>query len=70
VHEDAVLLDAVENGERFAIIRRGKAVAHLVPLHRGRGSEVKALLREHRPDPEWPGELHQMRRELLPEERF
>jgi antitoxin (DNA-binding transcriptional repressor) of toxin-antitoxin stability system len=53
----ADLLDAVERGERFTIIRRGKAVAHLEPPHHGRGADVKAMLRQHRPDPGWAREL-------------
>jgi prevent-host-death family protein len=41
----ADLLDAVEHrGERFTIVRRGKAIAHLEPAKRGRGSDVKTLL--------------------------
>jgi prevent-host-death family protein len=48
----ADLLDAVERrGERFTIVRRGKAVARLQPVSEGRGAEVKALLRRHPPDP-------------------
>ena len=45
------LLDAVEyRGERYTILRRGKAVARLDPAFTARGSEVKALLGEHRID--------------------
>jgi antitoxin (DNA-binding transcriptional repressor) of toxin-antitoxin stability system len=65
----ADLLDAVERGERFTIIRRGKAVAHLEPPHHGRGDGVKAMLRKHRPDPGWAHELAQTRRLLRVEER-
>lgn len=39
------LLDAVEHrGERFAIVRRGRAVARLEPVMRGRGAQAKQLL--------------------------
>jgi antitoxin (DNA-binding transcriptional repressor) of toxin-antitoxin stability system len=65
----ADLLDAVERGERFTIIRRGKAIAHLEPSHHGRGSDVKVLLREHRPDPGWARELTETRWLLTVEER-
>ena len=38
----ADLLDAVEDGEHFTIVRRGKAVAQLEPVQRGRGADVKS----------------------------
>ena len=42
------ILDAVEHrGEHFTIVRRGKVVAQLDPVHSGRGDEVKALLLRH-----------------------
>ncbi len=65
----ADLLDAVERGERFTIIRRGKAVAHLEPLNRGRGGDVKSVLGAHRPDPGWASELAEIRRLFTVEER-
>ncbi|MGH8933941.1 MAG: type II toxin-antitoxin system Phd/YefM family antitoxin [Egibacteraceae bacterium] len=65
----ADLLDAVERGERFTIIRRGKAVAHLEPPHYGRGGDVKSVLRAHRPDPGWAGDLAETRRLLTVEDR-
>jgi antitoxin (DNA-binding transcriptional repressor) of toxin-antitoxin stability system len=65
----ADLLDAVERGERFTIIRRGKAVAHLEPPHHGRGGDVKSMLRAHRPDPGWASDLAETRRLLTVEER-
>lgn len=50
----ADLLDAVEHrGERFTIVRRGKAVASLQPATEGHGADVKELLRRRRPDGEW-----------------
>lgn len=46
------ILDAVEHrGEHFTIMRRGRVVAQLDPVHSGRGAEVKELLRRHGPDP-------------------
>jgi hypothetical protein len=38
-------------GEHFTIIRRGKVVAQLDPVHSGSGAEVKALLQRHGLDP-------------------
>jgi antitoxin (DNA-binding transcriptional repressor) of toxin-antitoxin stability system len=58
----ADLLDGVEHrGEHYTIIRRGKAVAQLEPVSAGRGSDVKALLRRHRPDAAWSQELSDLR---------
>lgn len=58
----ADLLDAIEHrGEHFTIVRRGKAIAHLEPMNRGLGVDVKALLRRHRPDSGWVGDLHEVR---------
>jgi prevent-host-death family protein len=66
----ADVLNAVEHrGERFTIIRRGKAVAHLEPLTRGRGSDAKALLRRHAPDAEWRDSLDDVRSLLELDER-
>ncbi len=66
----ADLLDAIEHrGEQFTIVRRGKAVAHLEPVSRGRGGDVKALLRRHRPDKAWADDLAAVRSLLLVEER-
>jgi prevent-host-death family protein len=56
------LLDGVEHrGERYTIVRRGAAVAHLGPVARRRGSEVKELLRRHRPDRAWSEDLDVVR---------
>ena len=58
----ADLLDAVEHdGERYTITRRGKVVAHIEPVTRGRGNDAKALLRRHRPDAEWSHDLDTVR---------
>jgi antitoxin (DNA-binding transcriptional repressor) of toxin-antitoxin stability system len=66
----ADLLDAIEHrGEHFTIVRRGKAVAHLEPMNRGLGVDVKALLRRHRPDTAWASELDEVRSLLEVEER-
>jgi prevent-host-death family protein len=56
------VLDSVEHeNERYTIVRRGKAVAHLEPITKGRGSEVKAILKRHRPDADWAEELSVLR---------
>ena len=66
----ADLLDAIEHrGEHFTIVRRGKAIAHLEPMNRGIGADVKALLRRHRPDADWAREVDEVRRLLEVEER-
>ena len=66
----ADLLDAIEHrGEHFTIVRRGKAIAHLEPMNRGRGADVKALLHRHRLDPDWARDLDSVRQLLEVEER-
>ena len=66
----ADLLDAIEHrGEHFTIVRRGKAIAHLEPMHGGRGSDAKAMLRRHRPDRTWATDLHEVRGLLEIDER-
>ncbi|HVA07540.1 MAG TPA: type II toxin-antitoxin system prevent-host-death family antitoxin [Acidimicrobiales bacterium] len=59
------ILDAVEHrGEHFTIVRRGKVVAQLDPVHSGGGAEVKALLRRHRLDARFAADVTSVR-ELL-----
>ena len=66
----ADLLDAVEHdGARYTITRRGKAVAHIEPVTRGRGADAKALLRRHRPDDRWAQDLDETRNLLEVEQR-
>ena len=66
----ANLLDAVEHrGERFTIVRRGRAIASLQPMRDGHGAEVKELLRRHRPDPRWAADLSSVRSLVELEER-
>jgi prevent-host-death family protein len=58
----ADLLDAVEHrGERFTVTRRGRVVAQIEPVTRGRGVDAKALLRRHRPDSRWREDLDRVR---------
>jgi len=66
----ADLLDAVEHrGERFTIVRRGKAIAILEPIKDRQGTDVKALLRRHRPDSQWSEDLAAIRSGIDIEER-
>ncbi len=64
------LLDSVEHsGERYTITRRGKVVAQIEPVTRGRGDQVKALLRRHRPDAGWANDLEAVRDVLEVDDR-
>jgi prevent-host-death family protein len=66
----ADLLDAVEHrGERFTIVRRGRAIAHLEPVRGGTGGAVKDVLRRHESDPSWAQELVALRQLVEVEER-
>lgn len=66
----ADLLDSVEHdGERYTIVRHGRAVARIEPVVRGRGADAKDLLRRHRPDPSWGQELREVRALLEIDER-
>lgn len=67
----ANLLDAVEhNGERVLIARRGKVVAQIEPVAKGRGSELKFLLKRHALDAQWSNEVKELRELIVPENRF
>lgn len=58
----ADLLDAVEHRhESYTIVRRGRAVAQLEPVSRGRGADVKDLLRRREPDADWSSDLTAVR---------
>lgn len=66
----AALLDAIEHRhERYTIVRRGRAVAQLEPVGRGRGADLKAVLRSGPPDGEWADDLATIRGLLAVEER-
>ena len=66
----ADLLDAVEHrGERFTIVRRGRAIANLEPTRGAGAVDIKAWLRGHRPDPDWAGDLTEIRSLLEIEDR-
>ncbi len=67
----ADLLDAVEHsGETFTIVRRGKVVAQLEPARVASGAQAKDLIRRHRVDADWIGEVAELRSQLVAEERF
>jgi hypothetical protein len=51
------------------VVRRGRAVAEIHPLSAGRGADVKAMLRRHRPDARWSKELASVRGLLEVEDR-
>ena len=66
----ADLLDSVEyDGEHFTIIRLGRAVAQIQPVSGGRGSAAKSLMRQHRPDAAWAGDVEATRSLLAVDER-
>jgi prevent-host-death family protein len=59
----ADLLDAVEHrGETFTVVRRGRTVATIAPVRRGRGADLRRILSAHPPDEDWADELHELRR--------
>lgn len=65
------LLDAVEHrGESFTIVRRGKVIAQLEPARSPNGTAIKSLIRRHRVDSDWQGEVAVLRDQLVTEERF
>jgi prevent-host-death family protein len=67
----ADLLDGVEHrGERYTIVRRGRAIAQLAPVPAASGADVKALIRSHRVDRNWSREVRELRASLVIEERF
>lgn len=67
----ADLLDGVEHrGEHYTIVRRGKAVAQLEPIGRGRGADIKDVLRHHRPDRAWTDDLAAVRGLIEVEDRL
>lgn len=66
----AQLLDAAEHrGEHFTIVRRGKAIAHVEPVGRGRGADAKAVLGRHHVDDGWSEDVGHVRDLLDLDER-
>ena len=61
------VLDSVESeGETFVVVRRGRAVATIGPATAGTGRALKDVLRARRPDPDWAGELRELRKAVGP----
>ena len=59
----ADVLDAVEHrGETFTIVRRGRTVATIAPVRRGRGADLRRILAEHPSDDRWANEVRDLRR--------
>jgi prevent-host-death family protein len=58
------LLDEVEQGKSFNIVRGGQTVATVSPVKRYTGAAFTALLEELGPDPEFGKELEEARRYL------
>ncbi len=56
------VLDSVESEhESFVVVRHGRVIATIGPATLGTGRALKEALRTHRPDPEWAGELRELR---------
>jgi len=67
----AELLDAVEHkGERILIARRGRVIAQIEPVAKGRGAEVKSLLRRNPVDTRWMAVIREVRELAVAEDRF
>lgn len=58
----ADLLDGVEHrGERYRIVRRGKAVARLEPVTQETGKQIKEILSRRPKDGTWSKDLAEIR---------
>jgi prevent-host-death family protein len=59
----ADMLDAVEHrGETFTVVRRGRAIATIVPTRRATLAELRGFLHEHPPDDLLESDLADLRR--------
>ena len=57
------LLDLVESeGETIIIERHGAEIAALGPVPRATGADLRKLLSEHPPDPDWADEVRELRK--------
>ena len=64
------LLDTVEHdGESFVVIRRGRAVARVVPSEAANGRGIRELLLGAPADPEWAEAIAATRSLLVEEDR-
>jgi prevent-host-death family protein len=67
----AELLDAVEHkGARIRIARRGRVIAQIEPVAKGRGAVVKSLLKRHPNDAHWMESIRDVRELMISEDRF
>jgi prevent-host-death family protein len=67
----AELLDAVEHkGERILIARRGRVIAQIEPVSKGRGADVKSLLKRYPNDAHWMESIREVRELVVSEDRF
>jgi prevent-host-death family protein len=57
----AAVLDDAEHGETIVVTRGGRRVAVIGPAPATPGRAVKDLLRRHRPDADWEGDLRAVR---------
>lgn len=63
----ADVLNGVERGgEPVLVVRRGRAVAKISPVQAESGKDLKDALSSHRPDPQWAGELRELRESFEP----
>jgi prevent-host-death family protein len=61
------ILDRVErDGESYAVMRRGRAVATIGPAAKGNGKAVKEALRANPPDADWAQDLRELRESIGP----
>jgi prevent-host-death family protein len=65
----AEVLDAVERGQSFLVVRDGRPVARIGPAAETKGKAVKALLRGGPVDPDWAAETRWMRSALRIDDR-
>ena len=61
-----VLDDVERNGESYVVVRHGRAVATIGPASGATGKALKEVLRTHRPDDAWTGELRELREGMEP----
>jgi prevent-host-death family protein len=62
------LLDEVEKGKRFNIVRGGVTVATVAPAKAHTGAELTALLKRHGPQPELADAIEEARRFVVDQE--
>lgn len=64
------LLDSIEHGgDDVVIVRHGRRVARIVPIHSANGARVVDFLRANPADSGWTEELRDLRSLLVAEDR-